>query len=48
MIQTILSTGVKVDDTNLRRRQTDNLAKVLEILAREEQRLPKLIEGEVL
>ena len=45
MIQTVLSTGVKVDDTNLRRRQTDMLPKLLEIIAREEKRLPmKVLE----
>lgn len=41
----VLNTQAKVDDTSLRRRQTDMLPKLLEIIAREEKYLPVTIEG---
>ena len=42
----VLNTQAKVDDTSLRRRQVDMLPKLLEIIAREEKRLPeKVIEA---
>jgi hypothetical protein len=44
----VLNTQAKVDDTSLRRRQVDMLPKLLEIIAREEKRLPVMIEGDVL
>jgi hypothetical protein len=44
---TTLITQTKVDDTRLRRRQTDMLPKLLAIIAREQARLPpKPIENE--
>jgi len=45
MIQTAFSTQIKVDDTRLRSRQVDMLPKILELIAKEEKRVPKLIEG---
>jgi len=45
LIQTMFSTQVKVDDTRLRSRQVDMLPKILELIAKEEKRLPKMIEG---
>jgi hypothetical protein len=41
-IRTVLATQTKVDDTRLRRRQTDMLPRLLEILAKEERKLPVL------
>jgi hypothetical protein len=38
--QTVLNTQAKVDDTQLRRRQTDILPKLLEIIAQKELALP--------
>jgi len=46
--QSIINTQTKVDETRLRRRQTDILPKLLEIMSREEKRLPgRVIEGEL-
>lgn len=46
--QAVINTQTKVDETRLRRRQTDILPKLLEIMSREEKRLPgRVIEGEL-
>jgi len=44
----VLNTQAKVDDTALRHKQTDMLPKLLEIIAREEKRLPAVVIDHVL
>jgi hypothetical protein len=41
-ISVVLTTQTKVDDTRLRKRQTDMMPRLLEILAKEERKLPVL------
>jgi hypothetical protein len=47
-IRIVLGTQTKVDDTRLRRRQTDMLPQLLRMLKEEEAKLPPLIDLPVL
>jgi len=46
-VQTVLNTNVRVDEQRMKRRQSDNLGALLEVLSKHEKKMPTIIQVEM-